>query len=537
MKCPKCARTIRSKHQCAYCGSVFNKEAKTPEAVVPKTKKKKRKGGVFPIIFGVIKIALLLVSLILLFLYVPKYFGNIMNFINPSSKQETVQSSVEESAVESTESDSVAVETTEEKSQLTLINKEVDLDDYPAISVKLEFEQLLEEVGRDTFEFAIKNGSERTTLTNYSLEKDGKLVTLRFNDPRTVTTPAEKEQTIEVFASSLNFTNTITYELPKLDIDAEVVSAVNGIVGQLPQAKVVSLAYSDGKATPVYSSNESVEASTVISWFILNRTYELLEQGKIKGEDMVKIESELVAKGDEGTTASEVDTEVSVEALIVRVIQHQDVTAMNHLIKVIGGADSFNMWLKEHHYFSTMVTATLSVESGNMTGAKTSAQDLTKLLTLLSQNKLISPTQDIAFKQALLQTPFTDKYPNNLSVVTNRFEIATPDVNAMQQHYAGILAVGEKSYVIVVLLDGVSDTESAVTSIASTISDVMTKVAKAQTDSEQVTTNEEDAETATPQVQPTYTEPVNTQPSYTEPTYTEPTYTEPTEAEGTNGNE
>ncbi|MCW6652413.1 class A beta-lactamase-related serine hydrolase [Aerococcaceae bacterium NML210727] len=473
MKCSSCGKTIRSKQQCAYCGQVFNGGIEQ-QAIVPKTKK--RKGSVLGVISGILKIVLSLLVLFGAFLYAPKAIDFVMNYLNPSQQQtaqvseSSQESSVEESSIE------------EPKPALTLANKEVNISKYPLVEVKLTFAEPLTEVTQDTFEFAVKANGQQHVLTHYSLVKEDKNLTLRYNDTATVDQPnVVKEATFELFAPSLNFSHSMTYELPERSAIAEELTKLNTAITPLTtQGSKVAVGYTETTATaPVYSSAESFEASTMISWFVLQRVYEDMAAGKLTAEQEVKIQDDLKATGDQGEMAQLAAGDVvTVDQLIIAAVQRQDVTALNHLIQAVGGPNEFNSWLKQQDYFATEVTSLLqTTASGGVQGAKTNALDLTKLLTALSKDQLVSAEMDAKFKEMLLQTPVSEKYPSTLAGITRRFEITSADTDVSQQHYAAIFEAGDKVYVAVILLDDVKDAAESVSAVATAVSAIMHDVA------------------------------------------------------------
>lgn len=217
----------------------------------------------------------------------------------------------------------------------------------------------------------------------------------------------------------------------------------------------------------------------MISWFVLQRVYEDMAAGKLTAEQEVKIQDDLKATGDQGEMAQLAAGDVvTVDQLIIAAVQRQDVTALNHLIQAVGGPNEFNSWLKQQDYFATEVTSLLqTTASGGVQGAKTNALDLTKLLTALSKDQLVSAEMDAKFKEMLLQTPVSEKYPSTLAGITRRFEITSADTDVSQQHYAAIFEAGDKVYVAVILLDDVKDAAESVSAVATAVSAIMHDVA------------------------------------------------------------
>ncbi|MDO4432398.1 MAG: serine hydrolase [Aerococcaceae bacterium] len=468
MKCSSCGKTVRSTHQCAHCGEVFTSKTFEQEPVVPKTKSKRKK-GIFSAILSILKIVLALLVVFVMFLYGPRYVTKVMNYFGMNQQQTQPESeSVEESSQE------LVAENT-----LKLTSHKVDTAAYPIVQVQMEFEQPLDDVTKETFEFATKVNGEQKALSHYSLVKDGNTLTLRFNDANLANAP--KAQTLEIFASEFGFTNTINYELPDQTAQAETLTTINEILAEIPNAKV-AFGEADGKI--VYTNTASTEASSTISWFVLHRVFEAVQANELTLDKAIQIEASLTV-ANENSVLKEQET-ATVQELVNAVIQAQDVTAMNHLIQAVGGPNAFNQWLKQKDYFATELVGQLDVtEQGSITGANTNVQDIAKVLVALDRNTLVSQTADAQLKEALLQSSLTEKFPAT-AAVARRYELATLDTDTKHQHYAAIYETEGKHYIVVVLVDQVNDAPTVVSQVATTIQSLLEKVAKLEVAQEEV---------------------------------------------------
>ena len=147
-----------------------------------------------------------------------------------------------------------------------------------------------------------------------------------------------------------------------------------------------------------------------------------------------------------------IGSKISIQELIDAVVVSQDATALNYLIQQVGGANELNIWLNSQGYYSTKMSANLGVnDSGDITGVATSAYDLTNLLNQLAQDKLVNEKVSAALKEAVLKTPVSTKFPTDLTGVTRRYEMTTPDQVGTMHHYAAILEMNGKSVIVVVL--------------------------------------------------------------------------------------
>lgn len=480
MNCPNCGRSIRSKTRCAFCGHEFdgnetiakkqesfeslNEESEVvsnykveenvydEEDIVPKTK---RRGSFLRVLWGIIKLALAVFILFLLIAFGPKYASKLWNqlgFGNNGSaptEQITTVSETENVQSESVVSESVSESTTTLAPE-TATNITVNTDNYPLTILKME---LLDEnmtLSRDDLEVGIKSNGEETTIENYSLLKEGKVLTISFNYPLVQADTSEQEIFVRSAKANLDIIESI--DIPSFALDSEKVEQINKLLtdnlGGLGDVSAVIREVDE--SMPIIYANQAIEASQLFSWFVLGRTFAAIEADELTLDTNIQILEALKATGDESTIAYEEEgIEYSVEQLIDLVIA-QNVTAMNHLIQATGGPNAFNLWLTENNYFDTKVNELLGTDTqGHVTGTTTSVQDVANLLVALANDQLNSKELDRQLKERLLQTPITEKYPEGLESVKRRFEIASSDTDSISQAYSAILETEDKTYIIV----------------------------------------------------------------------------------------
>lgn len=529
MQCPNCGRNVRSKNQCAYCGHVFNKqevaelkEETRNEDVVQETPSRSS-GGFSRVLWGIIKLVLAVAIVFLAFLYGPRIINQVVDYFQ-TSDTEVVQNTPEEPVTEapvteesegeeppeetedseSATDDSAATSETEESTesseseeesnadgQLSIVNQEVNLDEYPLTNVALEFNESLDNVDSTTFNFTIDANGETVELEDdYSLVKDGQTLTISFNDPSVAVLSTDaQEQVLNVESESLGVSESISYEVPTSSLDTEQAEFFNStITDNLASIGDISaVVYPQDAEVPYVYDDQSVEADALISWFVLGFTFNAIEDGELTLEDPVVVSSDLVAENDEGIVATaEEGTEFTIQELLSAVVEANDVSAMNHLIQETGGPNAFNLWLNESNYFSTRVTQMLTMqESGQVTGAVTSAQDIAQLLNKLAHNELVSEEADATIKELLLNTPVTAKYPEGqIAGYQTRYEIASADTNTAQQNYAGIIELEDTYYITVILTSNFTSAEEVVPAISTSISDIVTYFETGQTPEE-----------------------------------------------------
>ena len=532
MQCPNCGRKVRSKHQCAHCGYVFGSDDKiesqetTPleespktrefeeVTIVPKTPRKKA-SGVGKFIWGLFKLLLMVLLVFLAFMFGPQLFKRAEQFFNgspqvaqaPTKESETSEEAASQSAEEATTQ--AGQEATSEASQseaadLVLKDSQVNLDKFPIVQVNLDLEGPVDKISRDTFSFKLmSNGQEKVIEDEYSLIKEGNRLTISFNDPSAdVLSNGNQEQNLVIEAKDLNFKESLSYKLPKNNLDQAQLDQFNEIYDQVAGTNqkvsaMIKEVGSDQDGALVYDS-QSVDADAMIAWFILERVYQAVDQDSLTMDQTIPLNEQLIAEGDQGEFAqAEPESEYSVESLVRLVVQQQDVTAMNHLIQATGGPNDFNLWLNESNYFGTKVTNKLaSDETGSIQGAVTNVKDIVLLLEKLAQDQLINETTDQQLKEALLQTPISRKYPEeNLTDVRRRYEITSVDDNSKQQYYSAILEGEDKTYVLVILASEMEDAEASVDSIRQAVQDSMKLLTTGEvTSTEEETTSEESTE-------------------------------------------
>ncbi|XJS10116.1 serine hydrolase [Aerococcaceae bacterium WGS1372] len=538
MQCPNCGRNVRSKNQCAYCGHVFNKEevskAKKDDVVVnsnndvnetssfpdarhveyQEERPSRRSGGGFgKVLWGIIKLILVVALVFLAFLFGPRLINNVVNYFQssdtevienqPESRPEednlnTAESDSEDSATESTVDDltedteeSESTEEAETSDELVVSNQSVNLDEYPMVKVVLEFDQPLNEVTSETFDFTVSTNGETVDLgDDYSLIKEGQSLSISYNDPVvSVLTTEALEQKLMVTSKDLGINEEITYELPGSSLDSEQAdffdATINDNLSSIADVSAV-VAPADADIPFVYD-NQSVDADALIAWFVLGHTYNAINAGEITAEDTVEVAANLQAENENSTVSNAEEGEVfTINELMVEVVHNGDASAMNHLIQATGGPNAFNLWLNESNYFATKVTQLLSVqEDGTLVGAVTSAQDIAQFLEKLANNSLISEELDNEFKELLLDSPVTNKYPpQNIEGYQSRYEIANSDTNAAKQYYSGIIELEDTYYIAVVLASNFESAEEVVPAVADSIRGLVTYFDTGETISE-----------------------------------------------------
>lgn len=488
-------------------GEVYEtRSAREPQAVIPKTK---RKAG--NAIWGIIKLLIAVAVVFLLFLFGPRLVGQVMDYFNSEDNFITQtfgskdESSEETSEAPGTEGESSAdgeatdEETSEEaapESALTLTNQSVELENYPTIDVTMTFEESLSSVDQSTFKFLVSGTGEEIELSEYSLFKEGANLVLSFNDPTLeVVAATEQEQTLRLVSEELNVDEAVTYTLPDVNVNQEqaqqFTDTINNNLAELGDVSAVF--FEAGADVPFAYDNQSIDADTLIAWFVIERTFDGLSNGEFTLESSVAVNDSLKAANDSGTVATtEVDATYTYAQLLEYVVRERDLSAMNHLIQETGGLNEFNLWLNESGYFSTRLTSPLAYnDEGLITGAMTSAQDVGNLLDALANDSLVNETSDATIKEMLLQSPFSDKYPEGLEGVVTRFELMSADDNPSRQYYSGVIEMEETSYVVVMLVANATSAEEVVPSIATSIQELVTYFTKGSLEAEDEETDEE----------------------------------------------
>lgn len=564
MQCPNCGRNVRSTTQCAHCGYKFGqsdlKEAKQAAPASAPVHKKRRGGGFWNVLWGILKLVVLVVLIFLLFLYGPQLISKVTDFFGSSDTQlsqnapeepqgespvvveeesSTQEISQEASVLElsdastsdaesdmsaSDESADDSASNAEDEGRLTLADVQANLDEYPRITVRMTFNEDLANVDRETFDFALTTDGETTPIEDeYSLVKDGKELIISYSDPTVGVLQAEEsKQTLAIEAPDLHVSETVEYTLPLLSVDQAQFNQLNDLINEnlAQNATVTAVMSSSEDDVPFTYDNHSVDAGNAISWFVLARTYEQLEAGNLELEQGIEIQDGLKAANEETPTSmTEAGESMTVDSLIAAVIQNQDVSAMNHLIQAVGGPNEFNLWLNESGYFATRLTQILDVSQASLIeGAVTSAQDIARLLSQLSQDQLISPEMDAAFKEALLDSPMTEKYPSSgIDVVNRRYEITSSDSNPTQQYYTAILEGESQDYVVVLLVSDFSEPETVISQINALLNDSVTYLETGSLPEEVEEEPESEEPTSESEVAPEDTEPAPEVPTQNQP--------------------
>lgn len=506
--------------------------------VIPKTK---RRGSVLGFLWNIIKLLLVVFLLFLLIAFGPKYgkqlwekygFGNQNQ---PSTSEQVVSTESDENTPNSTEEsdllannsqnddtnkedDSTKDENTTKEGETTqegettkedetssdqpnqtenavVAKSAVNLDQYPLTEIELELADDQKEIKREDLNISVDIDGEIQEIQDYSLVQEGKQLKIAFNNPAMQVIASEQpKQLVKVQSEALNIDESLDVELPKTTVDGEKFENFNQILtDNLSETGSLSAAFKkNGEDSPYIYADSSFDASQLFSWYILNRTLSAINEGEIDLETKVKVLDDLKAEGDNGAIASaEENTEFTIETLMYEVIQQQDASAMNHLIQATGGPNDFNLWLSKNHYFATKVTELLNVnDEGHITGTVTNAQDLLLLLEKLANNQLVSEELDAKFKEMLLETPITRKYPDGFESVTRRYEIASNDIDSTSQGYAAILETEDGQYLVVTNVANPKDTDTTVSSIANSIRQLVSYFMTGEIPSEEETTEE-----------------------------------------------
>ncbi len=540
MKCPNCGKTIRSKNQCVHCGYVFNSNAKqtrnTPKQVdAIDTKREndtfrsekepvefesvtinsrsnqnestqnestndayeevyvynepKQPSGCRRVFSFLLKLVLAVLVVFLLFYYGPTLYNKAMNLINGNdqTEQTTESTSNQNESAEPVKSEQgqneATSESSEEAAEGSNWNFETNTDNYPVIRVAMTPEEPVGSIDGDTFTFELENGNTGPQeITDYSLTPEGDQLILSFRDPAlNVLSTEPQPQTLTITSESLNVSEEISYDIPSEGLDQATIDQYNEIINSTFDGNEDVTAFintNDENSAPFIYDDQTKEAGSLISWYIIERVYQAIEENELSLEDTIPLNSALMAEGDTAPLSMvEPDAEYTVEELLDLMIQDQDLTAMNHLIQEVGGPNQFNIWLNEHNYFSTRVNNLLSLSpDGQVAGAMTNVQDLGQLLQLLSNDELVSSEASEMIKEKLLQSPETAKYPSEgIEGVERRYELASSDDNAQQQYYSGILESEDGNHIIIMMANSYDEAENIVAKIQSALADIMNK--------------------------------------------------------------
>ncbi|MGX7092333.1 serine hydrolase [Hutsoniella sourekii] len=550
MKCPNCGRHVRSKNQCAHCGYKFDQEdvkefkidpietppvSSSPRPEVQSERiyqdRPKKRSSFASILWGIIKLVLAIILVFLAFFYGPRLIKNLTGSFQsnnqetqaPASDQSLVPSDSEQegnSSVLSEDSSDVSSEEADSTS-LQVTDQQVNLDDFPRITVELTFNKDLDEVDRETFQFDLETeGTQSSFGQDYSLVKENNKLILTYNNPAAdLVSAKEQEQVLSIKDKDSQFSHQVSYKLPASSLDEELVKQVNESLNSKidEQADLSAVVTRAGSTSPIVYNDQSVASDNLISWFVVTRVLEAVEADELTLESPISVTDGLKATGDEGELASMTEgEEVTVQYLIEQAITQQDPSALNHLIQTVGGPNQFNLWLNESKYFATRITEPLSLnETGEVEGATTSAQDLAYLLTQLASDQLVSPELDQRFKELAGQTPETAKYPNQaVEAVESRAEVATSDSNASHQYYSGIISTADQDYIIVILASNYPDPEAIVPSIAESLHEILSYQITGQAPEVTVeSSSQESQEASSSQVEAPVEQPVAPEPA------------------------
>lgn len=481
MQCPNCGRYIRSTTQCAHCGHKFTpaEVAEMKKQSEPQTPRSS-KGGL-SILWNVIKLVIALMLIFLLFLYGPTYASKLMGYFN-SSNGDTAQvaktPAEKEEPKDATENKEMGSdeETADEMNhQLVLKDHKVDTSLYPQVKVQMDFEGAVDGIDAKTFAFEVDNQGNITKLEDYSLQKEGQMITLTYKDPSlSVVASDNLKQTLVVKADQYNLKEQMEYQLPSMTVDESLAAQFNTIMTEdfNSSTSVHAAVRLSDQDLPLVYNDQSVEASELIALFAIAKAYDLNENQGIELDHLVTIDEALIATNDDGEVANRVGEEITLYELFSSAIQHHDATAINHIIQTTGGPNDFNRWLKEKGYFSTKITQQLSLDdNGTIVGSATTAQDVSQLLTDLVDNSLLSQQNSEDYLTLLRSSPTTDKFPaeglHDLEIVS-RSELVTSDTDS-NQYYAGVIMTPHDTYVIVLLKEGDQESESSIEQIAHSI--------------------------------------------------------------------
>lgn len=434
----------------------------------------KRRGGFGRLLLGILQMVIVLAVVFLAFVYGPKYFGTIMDFVNEKLGNQTTANLPQApvnvvSEVEVKEESSATIASSEQAAQpaTLMAEQKVELGEYPLVKVDLTFNQEITEATSDTFKFAMTKNGEQTPITDYSLIREGKTFKLSFVDPAyELTANADITHTLVAKADSLNYSQNIEYKAPASKLDAAKVEALTKIFTELNGAAV---AFQEvGAGDVITSSDKAVDASNLLSWFVIARVYAQVAENKFALTDEVEIKDQLKLQGDQGVTAQKAAGEkTSVEALLSEIVMQNDMTALNHLLDKVGGTNDFNTWLNESGYYATKVLQNLTLSAqGDLQGAQTSAYDIARLLSALAQGKLVNPQVSEDMRKLYSVTPLSAKFPATWTAIKRRTEMTSPDTVGQYNYYSAILDGEAKQFIVVILPPQGTASEAASTALA-----------------------------------------------------------------------
>ncbi|MBG9988934.1 serine hydrolase [Aerococcaceae bacterium DSM 111176] len=526
----------------------------------------KERSGCGRVVGFIIKLLVAVVLVFLLFLYGPQLYEMAMDYFNGDDQTEQTEQTSEAvseatSEVESTEGEgdasegeetegegegeassegeSANEESTDEDVAGASWSMDTNMDEYPVVTVTMTPEDgaPVGSIDNETFTFELTNGNTSSQeITDYSLTTEGDDLVLSFSDPALNVISADpQEQVLSITSEDLNVSETVTYEIPSNGLDQDQVDTYNQVINDAftNGEEVTAFIGSNDEETAAFTyDSQTKDAGNLISWFVIERVYQAIEDNELAIEDTVTLNEALLADGDVGPLSEATEEEeYTIGELLDLAIQDQDLTAMNHLIQEVGGPNEFNVWLNENSYFSTRVNNLLSMsDDGGVAGALTNVQDLGQLLNKLSEDTLVSEEASADIKERLLLTPYTAKYPENgIEGVVSRYEIASTDENAEQQYYSAILETEETDYVVITMVSNFDDAEETVSTMSSVINDSMSYAVTGEISEEEEEVSSEEVSEETSEESTVAEEPVESfvaeepvQNESTEVTYEEP---------------
>lgn len=445
----------------------------------------KRRGGFGRLLLGILQMVIVLAVVFLAFVFGPKYFGTIMDFVNEKLGRSTTNvtpapvktptSIAIEEPIQETVSQPVASSEQAAQPATLVAEQKVELGAYPLVQVDLTFAQEITDVTSDTFKFAVTKDGAELSINDYSLIREGKTFKLSFVDPAyALAEKAGAAHTLVAKAESLNYSQNIEYSVPSAKLSEAQVEALSKVFGEVGNA---SIAFQEvGVSEVVADNNEAVEATNLLSWFVIARVYDKVAANQLTLTDEVEIKDDLKLQGDQGATAQKAAGEkVAVEVLLADVVMQNDMTALNHLIDKVGGVNDLNTWLNESGYYATKIMQNLSLSAqGDLQGAQTSAYDVARLLSALAQGKLVSAEASEEMRKLYSNTPLSVKFPATWTAIKRRTELTSPDTVGQYNYYSAILDGEEKQFVVVILPPKGTASEAASAELATHVQGIVT---------------------------------------------------------------
>lgn len=520
MQCPNCKRTVRSKTQCVHCGELFSQEDKVKgseelietgsvnnEPVVPHTPRR----GAMGLLGGVIRVFVAVFIVFGAFLYGPTLVKTLIGS-NNDSPTEQVEPAQENEQAEG--SDSTQLESQEEAQRLTVEGIQVNTDNYPQVHAEMTVAGDLEKLAPGILQFSVKDGEEVTEIAHYSLiQKEDELLLL-FNNPAFANQQyGAGDQELIVTSEELGIDQTATFHRPELAIDQEAQENIRTILSEeltSAENKSVFVNKIDASEAPYIENNVSMEADSLISWFLIQKTYQEVAAGNLD------LEGNVEGTGEEPLTLAQTLEQI--------VIDLNNADLMNALLETLGGPDAFNLWLNESGYFGTQLESRFSrTESGEVTGAQTTILDVSALLTHLAKGELIDEEFDGRFEELMRSSPLTVKFPDDeLAGIHTRSELISADESTTSHHYSGIIRTEAGTYVVVILNQG-GDAETVNGEVRATLKRLLLTIAEGVSeDSPEEVPSEEYVPYEEPAPGYYYEQPAYEQPAYEQSVYEQP---------------